>query len=71
MGLREVLGLMGVDAGRGQDRRELGHEAGDGREARGAGQVGRAEDGPDPGSEGPANGVGPVGVEFGSVEVGV
>ena len=62
---------MGVDAGRGQDRRELVRERGDGGEAGGPGQVGRAEDGDDARGEGPADDLGPVGVELGHVEVGV
>ena len=62
---------MGVDAGRGQDRRELLRESGDGGEAGRPGQVGGAEDGDDARGEGPAHDLGPVGVEFGHVEVGV
>jgi hypothetical protein len=67
----EVLGLVGVDAGRGQDGREFGGQPGDRREALRTGQVGRAEDGDDPGGESPPDDVAPVGVELGHVQVGV
>ncbi len=68
---REVLGLVGVHASRGQDGRELRAERREGGQACGTGQIARAEDGDDPGREGPAHGLGPVGVELRHVEMGV
>jgi hypothetical protein len=66
-----ILGLVGVNAGRGQDGRELPCESGDRLKAGGADHVGGAEDGHDARGEGPADGVRPVGIELGHVEVGV
>jgi hypothetical protein len=71
MALREVFGLVGVDAGGGEDRGESLLEPEDRRQAGGLGEVRRAEDDDDARGERTADGFLSVRIEIGHTQVGV
>jgi hypothetical protein len=71
MGIIEFSGLVGVDARGGHDLREGVFQGKDGFHAPGLDEVGGTEDGDDPGLLCPADGLLPVRVEIGHVQMGV